>query len=77
MEGDMQIVEDYMQATRNALKAGFDGVEIHAGNVSLLLSILLIFGLQSDLLALLNSKQNISAHPVIKPQHLYCTQRQH
>ncbi|MCH3880723.1 alkene reductase, partial [Campylobacter jejuni] len=26
------IVEDYAQATRNALAAGFDGVELHAAN---------------------------------------------
>lgn len=32
----MQIIEDYRQATHNALEAGFDGVELHSGNVTLL-----------------------------------------
>jgi len=27
-----KIIEDYRQATRNAIEAGFDGVEIHAAN---------------------------------------------
>lgn len=31
-----QVVESYAQATRNALQAGFDGVEIHAANGYLL-----------------------------------------
>ena len=31
----MQIIEDYKQATRNALEVGFDGVEVHSGNVRL------------------------------------------
>lgn len=30
------LIDDYAQATRNALAAGFDGVEIHAGNGYLL-----------------------------------------
>jgi N-ethylmaleimide reductase len=34
--GIKQIVEDYRQAARNALTAGMDGVEIHAGNGYLL-----------------------------------------
>jgi N-ethylmaleimide reductase len=30
------VVQDYVQATKNALKAGFDGVEVHAANGYLL-----------------------------------------
>ncbi|MEW6640650.1 MAG: alkene reductase [Pseudomonadota bacterium] len=36
LAGIAQIVEDYAQAARNALAAGMDGVEIHAGNGYLL-----------------------------------------
>ncbi|MBI6911328.1 alkene reductase [Pseudomonas palleroniana] len=32
----VQIIEDYRRAARNALKAGMDGIEIHAGNGYLL-----------------------------------------
>lgn len=35
-EGIRAIVEDYRQAARNAMQAGMDGVEIHAGNGYLL-----------------------------------------
>lgn len=30
----MQIVDDFRQAARNAVDAGFDGVEVHGANVS-------------------------------------------
>ncbi|GAB7540910.1 alkene reductase [Cupriavidus sp. CuC1] len=36
VEGIAQIVQDYRQAARNAIDAGMDGVEIHAGNGYLL-----------------------------------------
>lgn len=35
-EGIADIVQDYLQAARNAMEAGMDGVEIHAGNGCLL-----------------------------------------
>lgn len=35
-EGIQEIVEDYRRAARNAMRAGMDGVEIHAGNGYLL-----------------------------------------
>ncbi|MCO4891497.1 alkene reductase [Cupriavidus sp. WGtm5] len=35
-EGIAEIVQDYRQAARNAMEAGMDGVEIHAGNGYLL-----------------------------------------
>lgn len=31
---DLQIVDEFRQAARNAVDAGFDGVEIHGANVS-------------------------------------------
>ena len=36
LQGIQEIVQDYRQAARNALEAGMDGVEIHAGNGYLL-----------------------------------------
>lgn len=36
VEGIAEIVRDYRQAARNAIEAGMDGVEIHAGNGYLL-----------------------------------------
>lgn len=36
IEGIAEIVQDYRQAARNAIDAGMDGVEIHAGNGYLL-----------------------------------------
>ncbi|MDF3832476.1 alkene reductase [Cupriavidus basilensis] len=36
LEGIREIVEDYRRAARNAIAAGMDGVEIHAGNGYLL-----------------------------------------
>lgn len=32
----MQVVDEFRQAARNSIDAGFDGVEIHAANVSAL-----------------------------------------
>lgn len=32
LHGVIQIIEDFRRAARNAMDAGFDGVEIHAGN---------------------------------------------
>lgn len=32
VEGIQEVIADYRQAARNAMAAGFDGVEIHAGN---------------------------------------------
>lgn len=33
----VQVVDDFRQAARNAMDAGFDGIELHAANVSICL----------------------------------------
>ena len=46
----LQIVDEFRQAARNALDAGFNGVEIHGANVGLLLSVSILYmlALSSD-----------------------------
>lgn len=45
MCSELQLVDEFRQAARNAIDAGFDGVEIHGANVSYLCMSLALSGL--------------------------------